>query len=168
MYEVSIRRATPADRPAVASLLSASDLSSEGVDPELAGFAVAERNGVLVGVAGLERYGDDGLLRSVAVAGDSRGLGLGARLTRAVLDDARARGLAGVYALTTTAERYFPRLGFEVIERSDVPAPVRESLEFRSLCPSSAIALRLNLSAVTRQPSASTVGARDRKLKAEG
>jgi amino-acid N-acetyltransferase len=62
-----------------------------------------------------------------------------------VLDEARAQGLAGVYALTTTAERYFPRLGFEVIERADVPAPVQESLEFRSICPASAVALRLKL-----------------------
>ena len=145
MSEISIRRATPADRTAVVSLLSASALSSEGVDPALAGFSVAERDGALVGVAGLERYGDYGLLRSVAVAGETRGLGLGARLTQAVLEEARARGLAGVYALTTTAERYFPRLGFEVIERSAVPAPVQQSLEFRSICPSSAVALRLEL-----------------------
>ena len=145
MPEISIRRATPADRSAVESLLRASDLSSEGVDPELTGFAVAEQGGVLVGVAGLERYGDYGLLRSVAVTGESRGLGLGRRLTSAVIEDARARGLSGLYALTTTAERYFPRLGFEVIERAAVPDPVRESLEFRSICPASAVALRLRL-----------------------
>jgi amino-acid N-acetyltransferase len=145
MSETSIRAATPADRPAVVSLLHASALSSDGVDPALAGFAVAECDGRVVGVAGLERYGADGLLRSVAVDGGRRGEGLGGRLTRAVVDDARALGLSGLYALTTTAERYFPKLGFEVIERAEVPAPVRDSLEFRSLCPSSAIALRLRL-----------------------
>jgi amino-acid N-acetyltransferase len=145
MSDISIRSATPGDRSSVVSLLHASALSSEGLDPALAGFAVAERAGRVVGVAGLERYGDHGLLRSVAVDGSCRGAGVGARLTRAVLDDARERGLAGVYALTTTAERYFPRLGFEVIERADVPGPVQDSLEFRSLCPSSAVALRLRL-----------------------
>ena len=145
MSEISLRAAIPTDHPAVVSLLHASALSSEGVDPELAGFTVAEAGGQLVGVAGLERYGAYGLLRSVAVAGDRRGLGLGARLTEAVMADARARGLAGLYALTTTAERYFPRLGFEVIERDEVPADVQASAEFRTICPASAVALRLEL-----------------------
>lgn len=145
MSEIFIRAATPADRSSIVSLLHASELSSEGVDPALAGFVVAEQAGNVVGVAGLERYGDDGLLRSVAVSGESRGVGLGARLTQAILDEARARGLVSVYALTTTAERYFPRLGFEVIERAAVPLGVQASLEFRSLCPASAVVLRLAL-----------------------
>lgn len=145
MSEISIRAATPADRPAVLSLLSAFDLPCEGVDPALAGFVVAEDGEAVVGVAGLERYGDDGLLRSVAVAAQRRGLGLGARLTEAVVAEARAQRLAGLYALTTTAERYFPRLGFEVIERSALPATIRSSAEFRTLCGDSAVALRLPL-----------------------
>jgi amino-acid N-acetyltransferase len=115
------------------------------VDPGLAGFLVAEAGDAIVGVAGLERYGEDGLLRSVAVAPDRRGAGLGARLTSAVVMEARSQGLAGLYALTTTAERYFPRLGFEVIERSELPGTVRTSREFSSLCPESAVALRLRL-----------------------
>lgn len=145
MSEISIRAATPADRPQVLTLLAASDLSSEGVDADLAGFAVAEQDGRVVGAAGLERHGRDGLLRSVAVAGSHRGLGLGARLTRRVIDEAQSRGLEGLYALTTTAESYFPRLGFERIERAQVPAAVQASEEFRTICPSSAAVLRLLL-----------------------
>jgi amino-acid N-acetyltransferase len=145
MSEISIRAARPADRPGVLSLLDASALPSDGVDPALAGFLVAEEGDAIVGVAGLERYGEDGLLRSVAVAPARRGAGLGARLTGAVVAEARSLGLAGVYALTTTAERYFPRLGFEVIERSELPWTVRSSGEFRTVCPDSAVALRLRL-----------------------
>jgi amino-acid N-acetyltransferase len=44
--------------------------------------------------------------------------------------------------LTTTAERYFPKFGFERIERNDVPASVQASVEFTSACPSSAIVMR--------------------------
>ena len=140
-----MRPATAADRPAILDLLRAQDLPLDGLDPELAGFQVLEEAGRLVGVAGLETYGDWGLLRSVAVAGDRRGAGLGARLTRAVLEEARARGLEGVYALTTTAAGYFPRLGFEEVDRAAVPEPVRGSAEFTTICPSSAVALRLQL-----------------------
>jgi len=147
MSEISIRAATPADRPAVLSLLDASALPSDDLDPALAGFVVAEEGEAIVGVAGLERYGADGLLRSVAVAAGQRGRGLGAALTAAVVAAAQARGLSGLYALTTTAERYFPRLGFEVIERSALPETVQSSSEFRTICPDTAVALRLKLSA---------------------
>lgn len=145
---MNLRTAHPADRPAVVELLHAEGLSSEGVDPSLAGFVVVEEEpGRVVGVAGLERYDRFGLLRSVAVSKEARGRGLGARLTEAVLEEAESIGLAGVYALTTTAADYFPRLGFEVVARADVPAPVRGSAEFSTLCPASAVALRRELRA---------------------
>ena len=46
------------------------------------------------------------------------------------------------FLLTTTAERFFPKFGFERIERTDVPASLQASIEFRSACPSSAIVMR--------------------------
>lgn len=143
-----IRPAHPADLPAVVELLHAEGLPSEGVDPSLGGFVVAEEGaGRVLGVAGLERYDRFGLLRSVAVSAEARGRGLGARLTEAVLEGAASRGLVEVYALTTTAADYFPRLGFEVVARAAVPAPVRASAEFSTLCPASAVALRRKLRA---------------------
>lgn len=145
----TLRAANPADRAEVVALLHAEGLSAEGLDPALAGFRVVEEGGRVVAVAGLERYGDFALLRSVAVSADRRGLGLGGRLTRAVVADARAHGLAGVYALTTTAAGYFPRLGFEVIERTQVPAPVQASAEFSTICPASAVAFRLELASAS-------------------
>ena len=145
MSEISIRAAVPKDRPDVLTLLSASRLSSEGVDAELAGFVVAETDGCVVGAAGLEQHGRDGLLRSVAVSESQRGRGVGARLTGRVIEYAQSRGLEGLYALTTTAETWFPRLGFERIERAQVPEAVQASAEFRTICPSSAAVLRLLL-----------------------
>lgn len=127
------------------ALLRDEDLPVDGVHPDLEGFHVVEESGRVIGVAGLERYGESGLLRSVAVARGRRGSGLGACLTRAVLAEAVADGLDGVYALTTTAAGYFPRLGFEEIDRGAVPESVRASSEFKTHCPSSAVALRLDL-----------------------
>ena len=147
MSRAHLRPATAEDRHAVVALVESQDLSGEGIDPSLEGFVVAEDAGRLVGVAGLERYGDFGLLRSVAVAGDRRGEGLGARLTAAVIDEARRRGLSAVYALTTTAMTYFPRLGFVVIDRTRVPDVVRASDEFTTMCPATASALELRLMA---------------------
>ena len=63
-------------------------------------------------------------------------------LTEAALALARARDERAVFLLTTTADRFFPRFGFERITREDVPESVRQSIEFESACPASAIVMR--------------------------
>lgn len=103
--------------------------------------------GRVIGVAGLEIYGRGGLLRSVAVDEGWRGRGIGAALTRDRLAYARRYGLLEVYALTTTAAGYFPRLGFAEIDREEVPPEVLEAPEFASICPSTATVLRHGLDA---------------------
>lgn len=144
--EVKIRAAGSADAGGVLALLESASLPTAGVVAHLGDFLVAERAGRLVGVAGLERYGAAALLRSVAVAPAARGLGVGSLLTRRALDSAAAGGARAVYLLTTTAAGYFPRHGFRPVDRASVPAPVRESVEFTSACPSSAAVLVLDLS----------------------
>ncbi|MDH3495266.1 MAG: arsenic resistance N-acetyltransferase ArsN2 [Gemmatimonadota bacterium] len=136
-----IRAATAADLPSVLALLRAVDLPVDGIGAPLTGFVVADRDGQVVGVAGLEAYGPAGLLRSVAVRPDGRGGGTGRRLVERVLVDARASGMRDVYLLTTTAADYFPRLGFRPIPRSAVPPAVQGSVEFREACPASAVAM---------------------------
>ena len=66
-------------------------------------------------------------------------------MTEAALRLARANGVDTVYLLTTTAERFFPRLGFEPITRDQVPTTVQASVEFRSACPASAVVMRKRL-----------------------
>lgn len=140
-----VRRATPNDWPAIAALLTASSLPLDGAESHVRDFVVAERDAVLIGCAAVERYGGVGLLRSVAVAGSERGQGTGAALVERTLADARRAGIETMVLLTTTAERYFPRFGFEVIDRTVAPAEVRESAEFRGACPASATVMRATL-----------------------
>jgi amino-acid N-acetyltransferase len=68
------------------------------------------------------------------------------RLTVAAIEDAQHRALPALYLLTTTAEHFFPRFGFERITRDEVPASVQTSIEFRGACPASAIVMRRRLS----------------------
>lgn len=143
---LTIRRARPTDEPAIHALLVDAALPVAGVREALNHFVVSEAAGRLVGVAGLEVHGSDGVLRSVAVAPALRGQGLGARLTDRVLEEARSGGLARVYLLTTTAEAYFPRHGFRRIDRSEASEAVRRSVEFRDACPASAVAMVVELS----------------------
>jgi N-acetylglutamate synthase-like GNAT family acetyltransferase len=141
-----VRAAGARELAAMEALLASSSLPTEGVAERLGDFLVAEAAGEVVGLAGLERHGPDGLLRSVAVSPSWRGRGLGVALTEGVLEHARTLGLRAVYLLTTTAEDYFPRHGFRRIERDAVPEGVASSAEFRELCPASAVVMTLELS----------------------
>jgi amino-acid N-acetyltransferase len=139
---VSVRAAQSEDLPAIAELLQQSGLPITGVQEWLPQFLVAEHEEQVVAVAGLELYGPSALLRSVGVRPEWRGSGLGRQLVERLLSTAQAQGTQDVYLLTTTAEQYFPRFGFACCTREDVPEAVRESVEFTSACPASAVVMR--------------------------
>lgn len=142
---VAVRSALGEDVPGIQALLQRSGLPIAGVEEWLSHFLVAEHEGRIVAVAGLELHGASALLRSVAVAADWRGSGLARQLIDRHLSDAQERGIKDIYLLTTTAEHYFPRLGFACIGRCDVPVQVQESVEFREACPASAVVMRKTL-----------------------
>ena len=74
-----------------------------------------------------------------------QGHGLGHGLTEAAIRMAEDVGAPAIYLLTTTAERFFPKFGFEPIARTDVPANIQTSVEFTSACPPSAAVMRKRL-----------------------
>jgi amino-acid N-acetyltransferase len=142
MNDLVITPATPDDAPAVLELLGRSHLPTAGLLEHLSHTLVARDGRRIVGTAAVEVYQDGALLRSVAVDSPYRGVGLGQRLTNAALKLVEEKQLEAVYLLTTTAEQFFPRFGFEEIRRTDVPASVQASVEFTSACPATAIAMR--------------------------
>jgi len=143
---VVVGGARDADHAEVAALLAACELSTGGLaDHFPGGYAVARRGDRLVGVAGLEVYGDAGLLRSVAIDHGERGAGLGVALTADRLVAARGGGLRAVYLLTTTAADYYARFGFVPYARAELPPAIARSPEVASICPASAVCLALHL-----------------------
>jgi amino-acid N-acetyltransferase len=90
------------------------------------------------GVVGLELHGNAALLRSLAVAQDRRGAGCGKALVAEAERYARLQGVSELYLLTTTAERFFERLGYRRTMRDNAPAAIRGTQEFSTLCPSTA------------------------------
>jgi amino-acid N-acetyltransferase len=145
---VQLRPAEAGDLPAVLTLLGDTKLPTQGVEPRaLRDFIVAEREGKLVGVVGLEIYRDSALLRSAAVDPSWRGTGVGRALVERALDLSRERGIHDVFLLTTTAEHYFPRFGFCCVNRDSVPEAVQASVEFREACPASAVVMRKTVGA---------------------
>lgn len=142
----TIRAAVPDDIDRVESALRDSELPLDGLRDQFGdGFAVAEADGTLIGVEGVEVHGDDGLLRSAVVVSSWRGRGVGEALTRDRIEWARRRGLRALYLLTTTAGDYFPRFGFAQTGRDAAPLAVRKSREFSEACPSTALFMALPL-----------------------
>jgi arsenate reductase len=143
---VSIRTATPRDLNDITSLLKRSNLPVEGLEDQFGdNYAVAESASRIVGSAGIEIYGDDGLLRSLAVDESMRSEGVGDALFRFVVRDVSRRGLKSLYLLTTTAAGYFERRGFTQIDRDQAPPAIKASREFAELCPSTSTAMMLGL-----------------------
>lgn len=123
----------------VTALLAASGLPHEDLTPDhLTHFQTVRQDGQLLGVGGLEVYGESGLLRSLAVREEARGEGLGDLLVAALERAALEGGLSTLYLLTTTAAPFFAARGYASVDRSAVPEPVRQSAEFASICPASA------------------------------
>src|SRR3954453_5645110 len=139
---VELRTASSADLQEVFGLLDRAGLPTAGVADNFSQFLVAEARGTLVGVVGLELYGQSALLRSAAVEGSWRGSGVGRVLVERALDLARERGIEDVYLLTTTAEHYFPKFGFVCVRRDEVAQGVQTSVEFQTACPASATVMR--------------------------
>jgi len=143
-----LRAAAPDDLARIETLLTASGLPLDGVRDALSDFIVAEHDGTLVGVGGLEICCNNALLRSVAVSDAWRSRGVGRALVTRVIADAESRGIHALYLLTTTAEHYFPSFGFRTVSRDDVPEDIRATAEFKGACPASATVMCRDCAAV--------------------
>ena len=153
----SIRAATAGDLEPVKALLAHAHLTLNAVDSQFGPqFAVAvdDASGEIIGVAGVELYGEAnpkmGLFRSAAVNEAWRGRGVGAALTEDRLSWAEREQLSSVFLLTETAAAYWPTFGFVRVARDGAPAAMQASHEWRQGCPASAIAMRLDLPRAAR------------------
>jgi GNAT superfamily N-acetyltransferase len=135
---VAVVAARPAELDAVRALVARSGLPVAGIEACGDALLVARAGGELVGAVGLELYGAEALLRSLAVDPARRGERLGERLVEAALDLARARGVRRVWLLTDRLRTVAGALG---IEMSGSPARRRSGersgaggLDFDSRC----------------------------------
>ncbi|HEY8368272.1 MAG TPA: GNAT family N-acetyltransferase [Thermodesulfobacteriota bacterium] len=152
---ITIGPAREPERAVVARLLAEAGLPVDGLehtwllvardDPAEAAAGKPTGEGEVVGAVGLEAHPPAGVLRSLVVAPAYRGAGTGTALVARLLEAADARGVSDLWLLTTTAAPFFARLGFEPADRASAPPGVRDSIEFRAACPTTAACLRLAL-----------------------
>lgn len=133
MTDPTIRGATPPDLPAIEGLIQSEQLPVFQTADFIDTFWVAESDGKIVGCCGLEVYDDAGLLRSAVVVPPLRGTGLGARLTKAVIDGARSNGVRDLYLFTLHAGDFFEHMGFEKCAMEDFSDAGRKSTQWRAV-----------------------------------
>jgi len=124
------------------SALPADDIQLEGNQ-----FAIyRDSSGKILGTGGLEFYGDYCLLRSVAVAPDYRGSGLGKEIVTDLISRAKDKSVWSVSLLTETAQGFFEKIGFQNVARDKAPKEIQSSSEFSTVCPVSAVLMSCDLS----------------------
>jgi len=142
-YPRAIIRAS-ADRVSdIYKLLNLVNLPIQGVEENLHNFFIVpiKNTSKLLGCIGLEIYGDHALLRSLAVHPTYHNKGLGTQLLSHIHMYAKEMGVKRIYLLTTTAEKFFERFDYKIIPRSEVSTNIKQSVEFKSVCPVSAICM---------------------------
>jgi amino-acid N-acetyltransferase len=83
-------------------------------------FVYREDQGPLIGVGALHIcWAGLGEIRSVAVALEHRGRGIGSRLVTTCLAEARVLGLSEIFLLTLVPD-FFQRFGFKVVSREEL------------------------------------------------
>lgn len=140
--------AHPSDASQIKEILAQFELAYEDITPQHLEHFMVLRDGVqIAGVVGLELLGGCALLRSLCVRTRNRNKGVASELTKKAEEYALSSKVQALYLLTTTAEGFFAKHGYQRIERNTAPAAVQETAEFQSLCPSSAVCMVKHLNA---------------------
>ncbi len=129
--------ARPGLSAAKALLASAGLLTEDLTEQHCEHFFYLGTADALAGLVGLEIFGDVALLRSLAVAPCERGKGTGSALVTRAEQAARDAGVGTIYLLTTTAETFFARRGYQRTPRESAPPAIRATREFAGLCAAS-------------------------------
>lgn len=127
------------ERDALALALVKAGLPADDVDaPGRLFFRFETVNQLLAGYGGLEVLGDIALLRSVVTLPPLRRRGIGRAIVLGLETEAALRRCDAVYLLTTDAQEFFGKLGYRKCARAGVPAAIRGTTQFATLCPATA------------------------------
>ena len=138
---INYRTALSGDFPEIVNLLAECKLPHSDIVPGKQNFIIAEIDRKIIGCAGFEAYNESGLFRSLGVKPIHREMKIGIDLLSKVIDLSKENNVNQLYLLTTTADVYFKKSGWEVINRNEVPDDILATTEFSSICPSTAICM---------------------------
>ena len=123
------------------NLLKINQLPTEDISETTKLFVLEDEQNIR-GTIAIEYSGKEGLLRSLSVDENKRNNGYGKTLVGFIEKFASEQGVKNLYLLTTTAESFFAGKAYVKVERNSIPEFIRESSEFSSVCPSSAVVMK--------------------------
>ncbi len=136
-----IIRLLPAQFDQIRQLLTDAGLpSADLLESEVELFGILEK-GQLFAVGGYEYFTGCGFLRSIAVRPDKQNQGYAGAITSHLELMLRNKGARNLYLLTFSAERFFEKRGWRIINRDEMPDEIKNTAEFSRLCPESATAM---------------------------
>lgn len=126
-----IRKAVLNDAPQISALVNLGEREGQllprpldSIRSTIGDWVVVEQQDRIIGCGSLVEMSPTlSEVRSLAVAPEFRMHGLGALLVNALLEDARARRIPTIFALTR-AVPFFEKLGFQVTVKEDFPEKV--------------------------------------------
>lgn len=135
------------DAPDLQAALEAAKLPTDDLTADGRSFFRIRRGDRTLGFGGYERYRENVLLRSIVIAAEARGRGIGREATDLLLWRAAAEGARRAYLLTETAAPFFEKMGFVRVERASAPAEILATRQASALCPATAALLTMTLPA---------------------
>lgn len=139
---MKIIQANQTHRSAIIELLKNEKLPVGDLPGNLDHFFVAINDNNIIGAIGLEHYPPLGLLRSMVVRKDYRNQKVATALVETLEKHASDLKIEWIYLLTETASVYFEKKSYLKVARTEVPDEIKQSTEFSSVCPVSAIVMK--------------------------
>ncbi|MBK3332419.1 N-acetyltransferase [Persephonella atlantica] len=126
-----LRKATVKDAPQIFQLLQMFAIeglllprSMNSIYENIRDFFVYEVDGKIVGVGSLHIFWEDlAEIKSLAVLPEYQHMGIGKKIVKACIEEAKQLGIKKVFALTYVPE-FFKKLGFKETDKSQLPQKV--------------------------------------------
>lgn len=136
--DIVISKSSSQNLMAIKEMLEKDGLPTNDLEEKNVMLFVGELDDSVIACIGLEVYDTIGLLRSLSVKNEFRNKGIGNKMTQYVYQYCKQHEISHLYLLTTTADNYFEKHKFSRITRDKVPTAVKQTNQFRELCPESA------------------------------
>lgn len=132
---ISIRLANENDQEILQHLLRKSELNIEGINESNNYFLIAEdwndEKQIVVAIAGIEKRGEYGFLRSLVIESQVSNALAGLEFIINVIKYAKELNFKGIYLLTNSNSKYiFELLSFKRISLNEVPDEIKTSEHF--------------------------------------
>src|SRR4030067_634123 len=134
-FPITYSVANPTDKNQIRRSLSECGLPTLYIHRHLKSFMVAKAGKKIVGVIGVEVYGQVGLLRSLCVDQAYRGQGIAKMLNAKMSAYAHMLKIDRLYLFTWDAEKFTSKSGFHKIDKKRIPKSIRSTWQFHSFSP---------------------------------